>query len=168
VTRRGAEEPEIYRITGARSPHSQDLDRRINRYLISMAIRTACVILVFVFPSPIRWVFAAGAVFLPYVAVLFANAADKRRGTTDIAPIDHRGLAGGAGPTPSTGQARQRPAAEGRKRTPSGASSPGPGAGSPGAADRTAGEALEGVLVPPPTAGSGADRRHPPARGPEG
>ena len=41
-------------------PHSDDLDRRINRYLISMLIRTICVVLVVVIDSPVRWVFAVG------------------------------------------------------------------------------------------------------------
>jgi hypothetical protein len=84
-------EGEVYRITGAPPSRSADLDRRINRYLISMAIRTACVILVFVVPGPGRWVFAVGAVFLPYVAVLLANA-DGARPDAGPAPVERRGL----------------------------------------------------------------------------
>jgi hypothetical protein len=70
----------VYRITDARPAHSDDLNRRINRYLVSMAIRTACVVLVFVVHGPLRWVFAVGAVLLPYLAVILANASDRRRG----------------------------------------------------------------------------------------
>jgi hypothetical protein len=94
VTRRGADEPVIHRITAAPRPHAEDLDRRINRYLVSMAVRTACVVGVFVVPGPTRWVFAVGAVALPYVAVLFANAGDRRRATAPPR-VDHRALGAG-------------------------------------------------------------------------
>ena len=99
MTRRDEGAPEVHSITGAASARSRDLDRRVNRYLISMAIRTACVVLVFVVPGPARWVFAAGAVFLPYVAVLFANASGRPAGPGP-APVDHRGLGAAAHPDP--------------------------------------------------------------------
>ncbi|HEY6794979.1 MAG TPA: DUF3099 domain-containing protein, partial [Kineosporiaceae bacterium] len=87
--RRDDNAPEVHRITGAPVSRSADLDRRVNRYLVSMAIRTACVVLVFVVPGPAKWLFGAGAVFLPYVAVVFANATDRRPGDGP-APVDHR------------------------------------------------------------------------------
>ncbi|HST85780.1 MAG TPA: DUF3099 domain-containing protein [Kineosporiaceae bacterium] len=71
--------PVVHTITGAAQAHSDDLDARIKRYLFSMALRTACVILVLVIHSPIRWVFAVLAIVLPYVAVVMANAAGGRR-----------------------------------------------------------------------------------------
>lgn len=52
---------------------SEDIDHRQRRYLISMGIRTVCVLLVVVLPDPWRWFAAAGAIFLPYIAVVFAN-----------------------------------------------------------------------------------------------
>ena len=70
-----------YSITGARDPHSQELNGRIRRYLISMGIRTVCVVLAVVVPGPLRWVFIVGAIGLPYVAVIMANAVGPRRGT---------------------------------------------------------------------------------------
>ena len=75
---RGKAAPEVVSITGASRSHTDDLDRRINRYLISMLIRTICVVLVVVIDSPVRWVFAVGAVGLPYVAVVLANARGER------------------------------------------------------------------------------------------
>lgn len=39
-----------------------------------MMIRTACFILTVVLPSPYRWIALFGAVVLPYVAVVVANA----------------------------------------------------------------------------------------------
>ena len=55
------------------------MQQRAGRYLVSMGIRTLCVILVIVVPGPLRWVFAVGAIVLPYVAVVAANAAGERR-----------------------------------------------------------------------------------------
>ena len=69
----------VHTITAASQAHSDDLDARIKRYLFSMALRTACVILVLVIHSPIRWVFAVLAIVLPYIAVVMANAAGGRR-----------------------------------------------------------------------------------------
>lgn len=69
-----AAEP-VQRITNARSSHSEDVGRRMRNYAVSMGIRTLCVIgLVVVFPHWSAWLFVPGAVVLPYVAVLLANA----------------------------------------------------------------------------------------------
>lgn len=74
----GAPQAEVVSITGAPRAHSDDLDRRMSRYLTSMLIRTVCVVLVVVVDSPVRWVFAVGAIVLPYVAVVLANARGER------------------------------------------------------------------------------------------
>jgi hypothetical protein len=102
VTRRDEDSAEVHRITGATAGRSADLDRRINRYLISMAVRTACVVLVFVVPGPSRWVFGAGAVFLPYVAVLLANTTDRRPGRGPD-PVDHRRIGTARAQVPRSG-----------------------------------------------------------------
>lgn len=39
-----------------------------------MMVRTACFILTVVLPSPYRWIALSGALLLPYVAVIVANA----------------------------------------------------------------------------------------------
>jgi hypothetical protein len=39
-----------------------------------MMLRTACFILTVVLPSPYRWIALLGAVVLPYIAVVVANA----------------------------------------------------------------------------------------------
>ena len=72
-------QPEVYRITSAAGAHSADMQHRATRYLMSMGIRTVCVILVILVPGPLRWVFAAGAIVLPYIAVVAANAGGERR-----------------------------------------------------------------------------------------
>jgi hypothetical protein len=79
VSRREQDPPEVYRITSAAGSHSADMQQRAGRYLVSMAIRTLCVILVILVPGPLRWVFAVGAIVLPYIAVVAANAAGERR-----------------------------------------------------------------------------------------
>jgi len=71
-------DPEVHRITDAGVPLSEEQAGRIRRYLWSMAIRTACVLGAVITPSPWRWFCAAGAVFLPYVAVVMANAGRER------------------------------------------------------------------------------------------
>jgi hypothetical protein len=71
--RRKGQEP--VRITTASRSHRQDIGGRQRRYLISMAIRTLCFILTVLFVGHwYTWVFLAGAVFLPYVAVVLANS----------------------------------------------------------------------------------------------
>ena len=65
-------------ITSARMSHSEDLRRRQRRYLVSMGIRTVCFVLAIVASGPLRWSLVAGAIFLPYVAVVLANATDRR------------------------------------------------------------------------------------------
>ncbi len=67
------QEPEVYSISGARSSLQDDMGPRMRRYLISMSVRTICFVLAVVTDGPIRWVFVAFAVFLPYVAVVAAN-----------------------------------------------------------------------------------------------
>ena len=78
--------PEVYRITSAAGAQSADMQQRAVRYLVSMGVRTVCVVLVIVVPGPLRWVFAVGAIALPYIAVVAANAAGERRQRPAPAP----------------------------------------------------------------------------------
>jgi Protein of unknown function (DUF3099) len=64
----------VQSITNAQVPLTQDQSGRAKRYFISMMIRTACFILAVVLPNPYRWVVLFGAVVLPYIAVVVANA----------------------------------------------------------------------------------------------
>ena len=67
-----------YTITDARSGASEELAARQRRYAITMAFRTACFIAMVFVPGVFRWILFACAVFLPYVAVIFANQANQR------------------------------------------------------------------------------------------
>ena len=61
-------------ITSVQSGLTSDQSARQRRYFISMMIRTICFILTVVLPSPYRWIALTGAVTLPYIAVIAANA----------------------------------------------------------------------------------------------
>ena len=65
---------ENFDITSAPKRLSTDLAARQRRYLISMIIRTVCFLLTGALPSPYRWFALAGAMILPYIAVVVANA----------------------------------------------------------------------------------------------
>jgi hypothetical protein len=69
-----AKEKQVFDITSAQNALTRDQAARQKRYFISMMIRTACFILTVILPNPWRWIALAGAVTLPYFAVVIANA----------------------------------------------------------------------------------------------
>jgi hypothetical protein len=91
AARRTRREAEPVRITTAPQSHRDDIDRRRKRYLISMAIRTACFVGAIFVGGWVRWVLLVGAFVLPYVAVVMANATNPRIPGTDlVAPVPGR------------------------------------------------------------------------------
>jgi hypothetical protein len=75
------------RITTAASSRADDISHRQRRYLISMGIRTLCFLgAVAVGDNWLRWVLFAGAIFLPYVAVVMANATNNRDDGFELLP----------------------------------------------------------------------------------
>jgi len=69
--------PEVVRITGARTGLTEDVRGRQRRYVISMLIRTAAVILTVTLwnvERPLAWGALVLGLVLPYVAVVIANA----------------------------------------------------------------------------------------------
>jgi hypothetical protein len=86
-------------ITSASRPHSEELRGRERRYVISMGIRTACLLLALVFRTHcVGWVFMAAALFLPYVAVVIANAGAAPDPEIDSHTFDPHRQALGPGP----------------------------------------------------------------------
>ena len=85
---------DVFTITEAQRGLSVEQTGRTRRYLISMGIRTACVILAIFIPGWARWVFIAGAVVLPYLAVVIANAGRENDdpGETGVEHYDARAL----------------------------------------------------------------------------
>ena len=65
---------EVHSITDAQIGLSQDQSARQKRYFVSMMIRTLCFILTVLLPHPYRWIALTGALTLPYIAVIVANA----------------------------------------------------------------------------------------------
>lgn len=74
------EQPEVYSITSAPAALSNDQKSREVRYLWSMSLRTACFVAAVIATGVWRWIFLAGAAFLPYFAVIIANAGRERGG----------------------------------------------------------------------------------------
>lgn len=91
---------DVHRITGARRGLTEDIDSRARRYLITMGIRTACFVLAVAFDGWLRWVFLVGAVFLPYFAVVIANAGrESAPGAVPPVPFDRVALPSGRQPS---------------------------------------------------------------------
>ncbi|WP_460765078.1 DUF3099 domain-containing protein [Mariniluteicoccus flavus] len=100
--RRPGGQPEPLVITTARRGRSVDLSRREVRYAVTMSIRIACFIAMAFVGGPWRWVLLGAAAVLPGIAVLFANAVDRRGERTpviDEGPSYHRALEREASPT---------------------------------------------------------------------
>jgi Protein of unknown function (DUF3099) len=68
----------VQSVSSVPESRTEDQARRLKRYLVTMAIRTACFVLLVVIDEWYRWIFAAGAVFLPFFAVVAANAVTPR------------------------------------------------------------------------------------------
>ncbi|MPV35790.1 DUF3099 domain-containing protein [Georgenia subflava] len=81
---------QVQAITSAPRALAEDVHARTVRYLVSMGIRTACFLLLLVVPGWWKWVCVAGAVILPGIAVLMANAGRVRPEppTTYLTPQD--------------------------------------------------------------------------------
>jgi len=81
-SKRGGDSP--VRITTASAGAGADIASRQKRYVITMGVRTLCFVVVAVLamthagPGWLPWIFVVGAVFLPYVAVVMANASSTK------------------------------------------------------------------------------------------
>ncbi len=69
--------PEVHSITDAAAAHSEDMRERMIKYALAMGIRMVCIILIFVVDGWLKLVAVAGAVLLPWIAVVIANGSDK-------------------------------------------------------------------------------------------
>jgi hypothetical protein len=68
---------EVHSITDAATAHSEEMRERMIKYAVAMGIRLVCLILVFVVDGWFKIIAIAGAVFLPWIAVVIANGSDK-------------------------------------------------------------------------------------------
>lgn len=70
-------DPEVHSITDAAAAHSEDMRERMIKYAVAMGIRMVCIVLIFVVDGWFKIIAIAGAVFLPWIAVVIANGNDK-------------------------------------------------------------------------------------------
>ena len=85
--------PSVHVVTQAHRSLSDDIAYRQRRYLLMMGIRTACFVIALVlFINHFGWLAAipaVGAIFIPYIAVVFANGGrepDNVRGFMEYRP----------------------------------------------------------------------------------
>lgn len=105
MARERRSEPEAIRITSAAESRNADIASRQKKYLLSMSLRSICFVgAVIASLAGIHWlwpILIAGALVLPYIAVVAANAATTRTDAFEL-------LEGGPsrpqlGPGPSRG-----------------------------------------------------------------
>ena len=75
---------EVHSITDAAAAHSEDMRERMIKYALAMGIRMVCLILIFVLDGWLKIIAVAGAVFLPWIAVVIANGSDKAEVHSDL------------------------------------------------------------------------------------
>jgi predicted tellurium resistance membrane protein TerC len=68
------------------SPEEERRSRMV-RYLVAMSIRVVCIIAGVFVEGLLMWVCFAGAIFLPYFAVIIANAAGNTSGRSAEAVV---------------------------------------------------------------------------------
>lgn len=73
-----SEQP-VYSVTSVRSSLTDDQAARNKRYMLSMSIRVVCFVLCIVTDGWLRWMFFVGALVLPWIAVVIANAGREQR-----------------------------------------------------------------------------------------
>lgn len=66
--------------TVAESPESERNTRMV-KYLIAMTIRVVCIVAAIFVEGWLMWLCFAGAIFLPYFAVVLANAQGPKSGS---------------------------------------------------------------------------------------
>jgi len=106
TTRR--EDQDVFSITDAGVALSDDQAGRTRRYLLSMGLRTFCFLAAVIASGWLRWAFVFGAVVLPYVAVVVANAGrenGRRTSGTTLVLRDQAaiGTVGPSEPGPTAG-----------------------------------------------------------------
>lgn len=77
----------VQSVTTAHAGRREDVATRERRYLLMMGIRVACLPPAVFVDGWARWIFIAGVVILPYVAVVIANAVTRPRDGT-LTPAD--------------------------------------------------------------------------------
>jgi hypothetical protein len=99
---------EVHSITDAATAHSEEMRERMIKYAVAMGIRLVCLLLVFVVDGWFKIIAIAGAVFLPWIAVVIANGGDKAEIHSDSL-LDFAPYAEIDAPPPTEQAAEQEP-----------------------------------------------------------
>lgn len=106
-----SDDAQEYVITSAPVSHAEDLSRRRRAYLISMSFRVLCVALLFVVPHGwAQLVVIAFAVFIPYIAVVRANAGAEMTSQAPLAESPEQAIASPGQPGDDRTTSAQEPA----------------------------------------------------------
>ncbi|SDD18127.1 DUF3099 domain-containing protein [Nocardioides lianchengensis] len=86
--------PQAVRITTAASDRNADIAIRQRRYLLSMSLRSLCFVgAIIAALAGVGWLWPIlifGALILPYIAVVMANAVSMRSDAFDLADTAYR------------------------------------------------------------------------------
>lgn len=63
----------VFEVSTARPSLTADVGHRFRAYALTMGIRTGCFLGAIVTRGPLQWALFAGALLLPYLAVVVAN-----------------------------------------------------------------------------------------------
>ena len=83
-----------------------EADHRVRRYALTMIIRTVCFLLMVVV-QPLgwwTWAFAVAAIFLPYIAVVYANAGSDSTPRSVESPVAQLEALRGSAPSPTAAE----------------------------------------------------------------
>jgi Flp pilus assembly protein TadB len=98
-------DPQVHSISSVPANLAEDQWRRLRAYLLQMGTRVVLILVAALFARGwVLWVCIAGAIVLPYTAVIFANAGRDRtsRETLAVTPVAPRELeTGPQSPTPT-------------------------------------------------------------------
>lgn len=96
----------VQSVTSARRSLSEDVSARTRRYLAMMGVRTACFLGAVFVPLPVwaRGLLIAGALVLPYVAVVDANSGREPPPSAAVPPVLPPALPAGPGAQPDSSE----------------------------------------------------------------
>jgi hypothetical protein len=104
MARQRSDQEDAVRITTASSSRNADIAVRQRRYLLSMSLRTICFVgAIIASLAGVNWlwpILIAGALVLPYIAVVMANAAGPRQDGFSLMGPGRPELASGGAETP--------------------------------------------------------------------
>ena len=86
----GADQDPVQSVTDVPSSPGADRADRARRYLTAMGLRGLCFVGAILTSGWLRWTFVAGAVVLPYFAVVLANAVGPGTNGTGRTTVDPR------------------------------------------------------------------------------